>query len=497
MDMTVVGGGIAGFLTALTIREMMPAATVRVLTGVNVPTAGAGEPAPTAFLADFAETVGVPVTAWLRDAGATLRTGTRLDGWRADGSSYLQPIDAREARPLQLGTIHPDRPADVAAVHPLDAIAARGRVPLRSPLPGGALTPAVLMNLTPLGDLAVHLDLARSAAFLEDVARSRGVEILAPPVTRVLRGESGNLLSVGLEDGRSIPGDLFFDCTGFQRLLLGQALRTPWISAREALPVARALPFSLPAEAAPSPLTGATALTAGWAWTVPLADRTAGASLYDPAFLDDDAAAAEVAARFPGAVPGAPTSFEAGYYQDVWVGNVIAVGDAAGFVEPLAATALAHPILLLRDLLQVYLPLNDDAARADLNRVHRTFWARTIAFLHAHYLTDRADTPFWATFRERTTRPPLLADLLRGGRLRWLFEDPPELAGHPAPFRATAWNRLALGTGLASRDAHDAYWRYFRLYDGAEARLRDAASRAEAEAAACVRHGELLRALRA
>jgi tryptophan 7-halogenase len=496
MEIVIVGAGTAGWITALLARAIVPFHPITVVRSGEIGTVGAGEGTTPHFLSLFADTIGVPVPTLLRETGATLKTAVRFIGWRGDDRAYLHPFDARGQRPLDLGVIHPDHPEDTDDLHLLTYLARRGRVPLRAPNRTGTMSAALLDHLVPLGDVALHVDASRLATFLETLGRARGVEVIEGRVAQATRGPRGEVVSIGLADGRQIPGDLFVDCSGFHRLLIGKLLDAPWVDARGALPVSRGIPFTLPGDADPPPLTDAIAMRAGWCWKIPVEGRYGCGYVFDPEFTSDEQALADISARFPGADPVRTVPFEAGYFERAWEHNVVAIGLSSGFLEPLEATSIWHTILCARELLQVYLPLGDTAARDDFNRFHRTFMERTVAFLHAHYLTGRTDLPFWSTFAERTRRPDLLQDLLHGGRLRWIFDPPPALSGHPSPFLPTSWNQVALGTGLSCLDAHAAYWRYFRLGESYEQRRRARLAEVEAEAAGCVRHGDLLRAIR-
>jgi len=96
--------------------------------------------------------------------------------------------------------------------------------------------------------------------------------------------------------------------------------------------------------------------------------------------------------------------FKSGRYENFWVGNVAAVGNAGGFVEPLEATALHVIIEQSRILCRVlgegqrrYTP----ELRAAANRRIANVWDDIRSFLAIHYRFNRKlDTPFWRHCRE-------------------------------------------------------------------------------------------------
>lgn len=492
MRIVVVGGGTAGFMAACLARSLMPGVPVSVVRSTEIGTVGAGEGTTPYFLSGFADEVGLPPAALVRDAGATFKLAVRFLGWRGEGSVYHHPFDGRGSIGLDLRLIDPDGATDLASLHLLSRLADRGRVPLARPADGAPASDPNLGGLDRVGDFAVHFDASQLAIVLERHAVQLGAEVIEGKVVQAVQRPDGGLAAIRLADGRQLAGDLFLDCTGFRRLLIGKVLRTPWIDVHDALPVRRALTFALPIDRTPLPLTDAIALRAGWAWKIPVRGRYGCGYVFDPEFATDDEAAAEVQARFPLADLGRVIEFQAGYYERIWQRNVVAIGLSAGFLEPLEATSIWHALQTLRELFGIYLPIGDDAARGDFNRFHRTFMERTVAFLHAHYLTDRADTPFWATFADRTRRPELLTALLRGGRYRWLTYPPPELAGHPNPFPMNSWNQIALGTGLSCPQTHRAYWNWFNLRQEHAGRVAEHARALQAIEDRCLTHAQAL-----
>ncbi len=89
---------------------------------------------------------------------------------------------------------------------------------------------------------AYHFDAALYAQYLRRYAEQRGVKRVEGKVCEVIKApETGDLTGVRLENGKTVTGQFFFDCTGFRSLLLSQALEVPWVDWRHWLPCDRAL----------------------------------------------------------------------------------------------------------------------------------------------------------------------------------------------------------------------------------------------------------------
>ena len=203
-------------------------------------------------------------------------------------------------------------------------------------------------------DYAYHFDTHVVGAFLR--ARSQGVTHVEGTVNAVnLEPGNGRVRSVTLEDGREIAGDLFIDCSGFRKLIIGGAYDEEWISYAEHLPVNRALPFSVPhSEGASIPsYTHAWALSAGWLWQIPTQERMGSGYAYCDAFLSGDEAQAEVEAALGHPIePVGEIAIASGRFRRLWIKNCIAIGLSGAFSEPLESTSIHGTLVQLLTLVQ-------------------------------------------------------------------------------------------------------------------------------------------------
>jgi len=95
--------------------------------------------------------------------------------------------------------------------------------------------------------------------------------------------------------------------------------------------------------------------------------------------------------------------FLSGHYRNSWVKNVVAVGNASGFAEPLEATSLAVICREARRIVETlrasYLDPGPASARA-YNLMAAASWDGIRDFLAAHYrFNTRLDTAFWRACR--------------------------------------------------------------------------------------------------
>ena len=169
------------------------------------------------------------------------------------------------------------------------------------------------------------------------------------------RGEKG-VDSLVAASGVAYEADLYVDSSGPRSLLLGETLAEPFWSYRSSLFCDRAL-FGT-RERQPHepirPFTTAETMNAGWCYQVDHEERVALGYVYASGFLADDLAEREFQAKYPRVKAAGLVKFASGRRRNAWVQNVIAVGDASGFVEPLAASSshvISHDASLLTEIL--------------------------------------------------------------------------------------------------------------------------------------------------
>lgn len=388
-DVIVLGGGTAGFLTATALARKLPELRVTVLRSPAIGVIGVGEGTTFTVPIFLHGYLGIDPRFLHAQVKPTYKLGIRfLWGPRPQFFySFTNQLDGRYAhlsKPNGFYCLENFEYADLVG-----ALMAHDRV-FEGPADG---TPIVGTRV------AYHLENQPLAAFLEQAARLSGVVVRDGTVRDAARDEHG-VQRLVLESGEMAAADLYVDCSGFRRELLHKTLETPFVSFANSLFCDRAVIGGWARTNEPLlPYTSVETMEAGWAWQIEHDARINRGYVYSSAFLDDAVAEAEFRRKNPRLGPTRVVRFVTGRLADAWRDNVVAIGNAAGFVEPLEATSLAticsHAARLVRVLRDSELAPGP-AMRALYNRAAAADWESVRRFLALHYkFNTRLRTPFW------------------------------------------------------------------------------------------------------
>jgi tryptophan 7-halogenase len=448
-QIVIVGGGTAGWMTAAALSSLLDPGqvTITLVESDTIGTVGVGEATIPDILA-FNRMLGVNEAEFMKATDATFKLGIEFVGWGRPGDRYIHPfgqhgvdmqgIDFHQywLRSQADGDRHAIEDYSLCAV-----AAAAGRFALPDPNPRSVMSQI---------RYAYHFDATRYAAFLRRYAEARGVRRAEGIVRHVrTRPDNGFVAGIDLDDGRAVDGDFFFDCTGFRALLAGEALGTGFIDWGHWLPCDRALAVPSEHSGPLPPFTRSTARMAGWQWRIPTQRRMGNGHIYASAFLPDDEAAAALLAGIDGPALADPRMirFRAGRREAFWTRNCIAIGLAAGFLEPLESTS----IYLIQEGISRFISLFPRAeiptiVRTEYNRHMQTEFEQVRDFIILHYAaTERDDSPFWNHCRTMPLPDTLMHKIELFRETGRVFRYNDELFARPS------WVAVMLGQNIVPR----------------------------------------------
>ena len=444
LDIVIAGGGTAGWVAAATFARFLGnRASITLVESEAIGTVGVGE-ATIPQIHNLIVGLGLDQADFLRRTNGTFKLGIEFADWVRSGESYIHSF-GQTGRGVGLIPFRQlwlrGRALGVAAEfgdYSFNIAAARL----------GRMSKNAGSNTIPELAYAYHFDASLFARMLRDYAVERGVRRIEGMIVGVEREpESGDITALALDAERRVGGTLFVDCTGFRSLLLGKTLEVPYLDWSRWLPCDSALAVPCESSEAVRPYTQAMARPSGWQWRIPLQHRTGNGHVYCSRFMSDDQAAALLLANLDGAplADPLPIKFTSGRRETFWSHNCVALGLAAGFMEPLESTSIHLVQSALGRLLNV-LPgdlLRSASARETFNRLSAVEWARVRDFIVLHYFANgREGDPFWEECR-RMEIPTTLAEKVELFREAGLFmREEDEL------FLDDSWGQVMIGQGI-------------------------------------------------
>ncbi|NQY64066.1 MAG: tryptophan 7-halogenase [Alteromonadaceae bacterium] len=426
-QVVIVGGGTAGWLTAGVIAAEHKAnsasgISLTLIESPEVSTIGVGEGTwPT--MRETLHKIGISETDLFRECEASFKQGAKFSKWvtGATDDFYYHPFVIPHGY-SQTNLVFPWQPHR-DEVSFADAVSFQAQLCEKGCAPKQISTP----EYAAVANYAYHLNATKLGLFLrKHCIEKLGVKHVVDHVTQVNSTEDGDIATVSTKANGNIAGDLFIDCSGGASLLLGKHFNVPFISKKHILFNDTALAVQVPYENEECPIashTISTAQSAGWIWDIGLPSRRGVGHVYSSAHISDKQAETElrqyIAASLGKEKADALTlrkiSFDPGHREKFWHKNCVAVGMAAGFLEPLEASALVL-VELAAAKISRELPATREVMDIVAKRYNEQFlyrWDRIIDFLKLHYiLTQRTDTDYWLDNCKEETIPDSLLELM-------------------------------------------------------------------------------------
>ena len=452
----VVGGGTAGWMAAAALSKIMgalPGFSIDLVESEAIGTVGVGE-ATIPQINLFNAMLGLDEMEFMRETHATYKLGIEFVDWTRLGHRYIHPFGFYGLDMMGVEFHHHWLKGRLAGdpteldEYSISAVAAQANK-FMWPTPEQSKS-----ALAKLG-YAFQFDAGRYARYLRGRAERQGVNRIEGRIVEVERHpETGFVAALKLEDGSRVEGELFLDCSGFRALLIGQTLGVPFNDWSEWLPNDRAV--AIPCTLGPDrkPLTRVTARTAGWQWNIPLQHRVGNGHVFCSRYIGEDEATAVLLANLEGEPLAEPNQlrFTAGHRARAWEKNVVALGLAGGFLEPLESTSIHLVQSGIARLMTLFPTLAFKPSEIErYNQMSIQEYVDIRDFLVLHYsATERDDSPYWDYCRN--IAPPAglaekLAMFRSSGRV---FREHNEL------FTETSWEAVLVGQGIEAGGYHPA-----------------------------------------
>lgn len=429
----VVGGGTAGWLTAgilaaKCVKEQGRDLKITLIESPTIGSIGVGE-GTWPSLRTTLQTMGVSETEFIRKCDATFKQGARFNRWidNSESDFYYHPL----MLPSNLGPLN-------TLVHWLNGSAkndgysysntlcSQEAVCERGLAPKNIITPEYQGVL----NYAYHLDTNKFSVFIREHCVSKlHINHVVCDILNTTMAEDGGISALSLADGSELTADFYIDCSGFAGLLIDKHFQVPFLDRSDILfcDLAVAVQCPYPEKAASiASHTISTATGSGWIWDIGLQSRRGIGHVYSSQHMSDDEAEhglRNYVGKQMDDLSVRKIKYRSGHREKFWIKNCVAVGLAAGFVEPLEASSI-----LLVEISAYWiaekLPHKKSGfakCEAQFNETFRYRWDTIIEFLKLHYcISKRTDTAFWRD----NTDPASIPDSLKEKLALWQEQCP-------------------------------------------------------------------------
>ena len=408
MRVIIIGGGTAGWLTALSLYNKHQVTLVES----DVPTIGVGE-----STTDY-------VVQWLKDkldindffdkTNSTLKLGVQFNNWK-DNDTYFHLFGDKE------DLIPNNKFDDVVRYCYLNNINLDSLSLFEKE-----------SNSQDWDSVAMHWDSVEVPKYIKNILEDK-ITYRYSKVKTVISSNK-TIEKVILEDNTELQGDLYIDCTGFNRVL-SKALGIKWKSWDSSGQVDTALVWQQPHTEEIPLYTQSTAWNAGWCWKIPTKDRLGFGYVFDSSSITEIQAEQEIRSRtgYQGKIR--KVVFNTGVIEEQWINNLVHLGLSSHFIEPLEATNFDFLIFNLQNVDKV---IDNQITKQQYNNQADEFAQAIRQFLKLHYLTGKQDTDFWSNQQAPQWLKITLKNLAQGR--------PSPSSG---PFTDYNWYKIAQGIGLS------------------------------------------------
>jgi tryptophan 7-halogenase len=227
-NIVILGGGTAGWVTALNFLQKTNDVKITVVSSKEIPIIGVGE-STTGMMNNLINInngkIKINELDFIKETDSTFKLGIKHQDWYKKGESFVSPLGDE----FKNETNYPHSSYDYSRIYHI----AKG-------LKNEHYTPSKLMltNRLPylhlkeknpyinfdkeikidfkLNHIAYHLDTYKVGQYLKDVLKeNKNILNVEDKIISVNRNDEGFVKSLKTQNGKIVKGDLFIDCSGF------------------------------------------------------------------------------------------------------------------------------------------------------------------------------------------------------------------------------------------------------------------------------------------
>lgn len=434
-NIIVLGGGTAGLVAAITLKQSFPNYSIKVVESDSVGIIGVGE-GSTEHWRRFAEYCKIDIRELVRETDAALKKGIKFENWNGDGNSYFHSLGH-----LFFPYNDPVNTNEFVKTLVVENIKAEDVL---------VDTSLIEHNAGLFTVNQYHFNTFKLNAYLHKLCERRGIEIVEDTIKDVVLSSNGDVEHIVGNLGIH-SADFFVDSSGFKRIIASK-LGAKFISYKKYLPMNHALAFPTNDVSDLKPYTLSRALSSGWNWRISTQGRYGNGYVFCDDFMDSTKAHDEVQSFYSEEVKVAKDiKFEAGRVDRFWINNCVSIGLSASFVEPLEASSIGNSILQALSLCEMLEDwFNDRKVSEIYDKLFIRCYDNIVDFIQLHYITKRNDTEFWRALPSMMTQTDFIKDNLE--HFKKCMPSQHYFTGKSNMFNAPNWAQVMAGLDLYDKE---------------------------------------------
>ena len=454
-NITIVGGGTAGFMTATTLLNQFPDKKITLVESPNISTVGVGE-STIPGMNNWLNLVGINYADFMPHCDATFKLSIAFKDWyRKDSGTFHTPFGPLNMTQHDFGPpgkqehyddfdvqlnhwhlkkiFYPETPVSEYAewFYPSMALINQNKSFLMN---GEERTTTVgFANM----DHAYQFDATKFGLWLRDnyckAKYTNNFTHILAEVKEIPLNDNGIEYLV-LDNGQKLEADLFVDCTGFKSLLLTQTFDVEFESLEDFIPNNYAWATKIPYKDPETQIVNYTLCSAvenGWIWEIPLWSRMGSGYVFSDKFISSEEALKEFKRSLIKKGYENVEDLEyhlipmrCGIQSKLWVKNTCAIGLAAGFIEPLQSTGLTSIYQFLYNLTHTLSRghiISEWDRKEFTTKCHNDFSVNAGTVALSYTLSHRDDTEYWRDIQNREYPADLFSPFAEDGITRFFY----------------------------------------------------------------------------
>ncbi|MBR9831811.1 tryptophan 7-halogenase [bacterium] len=382
----IIGGGTAGYLTALTLKKAFPNCSINLVESSDIPPIGVGESTTPKLLKLLHHELGFDISDFFKEVNPTVKLGGKLY-WGSEkhqsynnAFGYIDPVSSLFLK-------------DNININSLNSLLMdENKVFIVS-----GNNKETYKAINEPHSFSYHLDNHTFIKFLQTKSKERGIKNYRRTINKVILNKVGEIDKLLTNEGEHLKFDFYMDCTGFNSTLLSQSMKVPYITYDNQLLTDSAITAEIENNSIIKPYTTSSNMQFGWEWNIPMHTHDHLGYVYSSNHTNQEKIIEEWQKKHVSLKILNTLKFKSGRHQKAIIKNTAAIGNAYGFIEALHSTSLHMCINNIYATVTHLKLLEKGIDRSDsINKELAKIWDSLKDFISMHFkLNHRINGSFW------------------------------------------------------------------------------------------------------